>query len=118
MDCDEAKGQCKALCCKVLPFSIRANLTEDLVRYYNMREDVYLKHIGKHRYIIFVKCQCKNLGKDLRCKIYETRPECCKEAYIENKSSSIFMPHCIYKPGLLSIKITPEEAEDAGMFKW
>lgn len=80
-----------------------------------MHEGVIITEwMGKH--IVSVPCKCSHLTEDGSCDIYDDRPDVCRDAYIKNKFSHVFHPHCIYTPALISPVIKKRKEKNFASF--
>ena len=80
-------------CC--LGFHLPAhNLDKDKIRYLCLHKNVEEEQDAQGRPTIYIKNRCTQLGTDNKCKIYETRPKVCKEAYEKNRQNVTFPKGC------------------------
>ncbi len=93
MECIKNLDKCKAECCKTLSFK-HYSLSEDLVRYYRLHGCTVDKVEGKP-YHILIPMKCPQLDENDQCKIYNDRPETCKNFVEENKKGYYIPPKCI-----------------------
>ncbi len=75
-------ARCTALCCQYVSTEIDIPTTRrdiDNVRWYLMHPGVrvYVEDTG--RWFIQFMSRCQNLGDDNLCRIYETRPQICRD---------------------------------------
>ena len=72
---------CTAKCCRyfALPIDTPGSRTDfEFIRWYLLHDRATVFVEGKTWYLL-VHTECKHLGADQRCGIYETRPEICRE---------------------------------------
>lgn len=96
MDCQDNLDRCKARCCKYIAQTLSILTTKDQIRYYELHGAVIKKH--KNGYIMLLPVKCLKLGLNGKCGIYKNRPKICREAYVKNKKTNVFMPNCIFEP--------------------
>ena len=94
--CEDNLDRCKARCCKYLAQTLSILTTKDKIEYYKLHGAIIKKH--KNGYVMLLPVSCQKLGSNNKCQIYGNRPRTCREAYIKNKRTNVFMPHCIYEP--------------------
>ena len=78
---DELCGYCSGKCCRyfALPIDKPTNYEEfDFVRWYLLHENATV-FVEDGSWYLLVHNVCKELGEDNRCKIYEKRPQICRE---------------------------------------
>jgi Fe-S-cluster containining protein len=72
---------CVAKCCRYFALPIDTPETReefDLARWYLLHEHATIFTEGKTWYLL-VYTECRHLQSDLRCGIYETRPQICRD---------------------------------------
>jgi uncharacterized protein len=72
---------CVAKCCRYFALAIDRPKTPadfDLARWYLLHEHVTIFTEGDTWYLL-VYTECRHLQPDLRCSIYETRPQICRD---------------------------------------
>ena len=72
---------CTAACCRYLAIEIdepKSARDFDDIRWYVMHEGISV-FVEDGDWYIQIQTRCKNLGDDNRCRIYDSRPEICRE---------------------------------------
>lgn len=91
--------ECGAKCCKFfgIPLDVYGDpeLDPDPERYFNLHENIKVMETRKGKYII-VYTRCKELGPDYKCRIYDNRPDMCRNFTEENAHKYLVPRGCIY----------------------
>ena len=92
-DCKDNLMNCDVQCCKRVHIQLISDIG-GLYDYLNMHENIrVINKSGK--YLLEIKSKCNNLNDDNTCKIWEERPEICKDSYTTG-NNIIFFKDCIY----------------------
>ena len=74
MDCESCLKKCKAECCGVIPLP-----KEIIMKYKFIRIPIHHEDFGDIILATDKDNYCCYLGEDLRCSIYENRPDICRK---------------------------------------
>jgi len=91
--------ECNARCCRYLAIEIdtpRTAADYDDIRWYllHRRVAVFIDHDGVWH--LEFRSPCEALGKDNRCKIYDSRPRICRKHGEENLCEFHASPYAVY----------------------
>ena len=74
--------ECKAACCKYITIFIPQPTDKedfDNIRWYLCHEGVSVFQDDEKDWAVVIPTRCKMLNKDYTCKIYDERPEACRD---------------------------------------
>ena len=74
MNCENCHAKCKAECCGIVPLP-----RETVAKFSFVREPVNRQDIGDVVFATDKDNYCCYLGEDLKCTIYNDRPEVCRK---------------------------------------
>jgi len=90
--------ECDAMCCRY--FALEIDAPEDAddfedLRWYLLHENSWI-WVENDEWFLQIDQQCRYLGKDNRCQIYETRPKICREYGVPEFLDNPKDPLCDY----------------------
>jgi hypothetical protein len=97
VDCLNNLNVCKASCCKVISFTVKA-LTEDRIRYYEYHGCNIRKNKNR-TFTIEVPAKCEKLTHDYKCSLHGSmfKPVDCRMSPNKAGGNFILTEGCIYE---------------------